>query len=326
MKNLKLTLLALLVAQASLAQLNKTFTQYSLMPYMINAGASGVTTPTEVKLVVKRPFGIDDTAARDNFLGINHGIVLTDKRALYGLVDKEEGSTVRPVKLGLSGYVRQLDFNALTNMNGAFSISIHIPISRRYYVSFGLSTSYNQLKVKTQNLIVREILDTYFTSLTSADGTINNLDLGSGIMLYSNKLFAGYSVDGLLSSRLESNLNSASKPALTHNLMLSYKTDVNSLWEFHPAVLVRYQVGTPIFYNISAKFRYRESAWLGMSFISGQTMALLTGYEVSKSLTIGYAYDVQLGNSNSVLHNANEIILGFKPFVKNKETNPVGLK
>jgi type IX secretion system PorP/SprF family membrane protein len=183
-----------------------------------------------------------------------------------------------------------------------------------------LSTSYGQIRVRTQSLIIRDLQDSYYTSLLKSGGSVSNFDLGGGLVFYSNKLLIGYSVNSLAGTRFESNLASNDRPPMSQYLMVGYKFDINGSWKFDPSILVRHQVGTPIFYNVQAKFSYNETVWAGLAYISDKTISLLAGYEVSKKFQIGYSYDIGMGSQNNVLSNTNELILGFKPFIKEKKS------
>lgn len=320
MNKFLLTGVLLLVLQVGYGQLDNTFTQNNLLPFMFNAGASGMQQGTDFKLVAKRPFGANETAVKDYFFGINHGIILPNQNRIEALINKSTVDNSRPVKLGISGFVRQRDFSSLTNVTGNLSFSVQVPITRRHYLSFGLSTSYGQIRVRTQSLIIRDLQDSYYTSLLKSGGSVSNFDLGGGLVFYSNKLLIGYSVNGLAGTRFESNLASNDRPPMSQYLMVGYKFDINGSWKFDPSILVRHQVGTPIFYNVQAKFSYNETVWAGLAYISDKTISLLAGYEVSKKFQIGYSYDIGMGSQNNVLSNTNELILGFKPFIKEKKS------
>jgi len=320
MKRLLFILILLLLVQGARAQLNNTYTQYTLVPYLNNPAASGMQTVSDFKLVAKRPFGSGETISSDYFMGVNHGLILGNQNSMAGLANSTSAAHKRPLRFGISGLARQRNFNTLTNFGSNIAFSVHVPVTRQHYLSFGMAAGYSQFSVKTQSLIVREAQDSYYTNLLNAGGVTSNLNLNAGMVFYSNNLYIGYSVNGLVNARTDNNLAYNEKPALVHYGMVGYKYYLASSWEFQPSLLFRYQPGLPMQINLSTKFTYQDVAWIGLAYISNQTISLLAGYEISKNLNVGYSYDMSFGSQNSILSNNNELILGFKPFLKEKKT------
>jgi type IX secretion system PorP/SprF family membrane protein len=181
------------------------------------------------------------------------------------------------------------------------------------------------------------MLNVDFTKLTQLDqefdGT-NNIDnklspvVGVGFYYYSKRFYAGISVPNLLETRhFDYSSGSASTVSYIGNeqmnfyLIAGHVFDIDENWEFKPAVLTKLVFGTPLQLDISANFWYKKMLTLGDAYRWDAAYRLMSGFNVSKSIMIGLAYDKEVTELGNTLYNVGsfEIVIRaelFKRFYK----------
>ena len=289
------------------SQINIPWTQYNQIPYLQNAGLTGIEEYTDIKAGYKKQWASFTGAPRTYFLGGNHSIHVGQRRP---------GPSPKTVKLGFSGYLAQNAYNSVNDLQIGLAHAVHIPVSQEYYLSMGISASYNRLKTETGDLVVRDQADPMYQSFINNDGLLNYLNADAGIMLYSAKLYVGYSAQRLVRSRFNSDIPGNEKSNLRHVALLGYNHAVNKQWDIQPALLFRHESSLKDLYSISLKARYNGAVWGGAMFSPDEAISLMAGFRINSYLAFNYSYDISIGDTRSVSNGNHEIILGIMPFNK----------
>jgi type IX secretion system PorP/SprF family membrane protein len=148
-------------------------------------------------------------------------------------------------------------------------------------------------------------------------GYLNRLspDINAGIWLYSADFFAGISLQNIIPSRLkfsEDTVRLAGGKLIPHTFVTAgYKLFVNDDITFLPSTLVKYVTGTPVSFDLNARFQYRDFLWLGGSYRNQDGMAAMLGMNISNSINVGYSYDITTSRLNTVSRGSHEILIGF---------------
>jgi type IX secretion system PorP/SprF family membrane protein len=294
-------------AMPALSQINNPWTQYNQVPYLQNPALSGIEGYTDIKLGFKKQWSTFKGAPQTYFLGVNH---------VFNKPDTEVSSDKKPILSGLSGYIAQNRYNFINDTQIGLSYAVHVPVSSKYYISMGLSTSYNWLKASMDELVVRDTQDPFYQNLLQNSGALNYFNMDGGLILYSDRLYAGYAIQRLVRTRLNSDLQGNEKSNLRHTLLLLYNYQLTESVELQPGLLYRYESALKDIYNISLKVRYNASLWGGISYSPKEAISLLAGYRINHLLTLSYSYDISIGGTNSASQGSHELILGFTPFNK----------
>lgn len=288
------------------SQINSPWTQYNQLPYVQNAALSGIEEFTDIKIGYKRQWSNFEGAPKTMFAGINHSHAL-------GAKDVEN---VRPVKLGFSGFVAHNTYDFIKDTQVSLSYAVHIPLSSKYYLAMGLSTSYDKMKANVQELIIRDTQDPFYTSFLNGNGSINYFNVDAGFVLYSENLYVGYSSQRLVRTRFNSDVEGDGKFHLRHALMVGYNYSLNERWQIQPSILYRHEAALDDIYNLTLKVRYESKLWGGIAVRPKASISLLTGYRINDTLSFSYSYDLATGNTSTISRGSHEIILGIAPFRK----------
>ncbi len=154
---------------------------------------------------------------------------------------------------------------------------------------------------------------------TFAQNIVNKFlpTVGAGIYYHEPQWYVGLSVPNFLRQEHYDGNNAVGQTAierLHYFLIAGYVFDLNDNIKFKPAGLVKLVFGAPISIDVSANFLINEKFRLGAAWRWDDSVAALLGVQVSKSLHIGYAYDLTTSNYNVVNSGTHEVLLRYEIF------------
>jgi type IX secretion system PorP/SprF family membrane protein len=79
-----------------------------------------------------------------------------------------------------------------------------------------------------------------------------------------------------------------------------------------PSFVGKMVQNAPITFDINAKLRYNQIAWLGVSYRRDDAVVGLVGVTAKKLIDIGYAYDFTTSAVKQFSSGTHEIMLGLR--------------
>lgn len=278
------------------AQQDAQFTQYMYNTIGINpayAGSRGVLSV----------FGIH----RAQWVGLEGAPTTTGASFHTPINDSRIGLGVSMLQDAIGPSDKQL-------LSADFSYTI--PISETYKLSFGLKGTANMFSIDYTKLNRYDVNDPRFQNNISNQFSPN---IGAGIYLHSNKLYAGISVPFMLQSKEFNDINSqVTHEAMHYYFMSGYVFEVSDTTKFKPAFLVKAVEGAPLQVDLTANVMLYDTFVLGGAWRWGAALSGLAGFQVNDNWFIGYTYDAdstKLANYNSGSH---ELFLRYE-FIGKKE-------
>lgn len=213
-------------------------------------------------------------------------------------------------RIGLGATVINNEIGPSSETTVSADVSYNIRLNYDYKLYFGLKTSAFLLNVDYTKLNHYNPNDPRFQY------NINNAfspNIGAGVYLQSERTYVGVSVPAFL-ERTEYNTNkeAAVERRMHYYLMAGHVFDLSYDIKFKPAILTDFVAGAPLNVNLSANFLFYEKLTLGAAYRWDAAVSALAGFQITKGLFAGYAYDAdtnRLGNYNSGSH---EIFLRFE--------------
>ena len=95
---------------------------------------------------------------------------------------------------------------------------------------------------------------------------------------------------------------------LTGGYVFDLKNDV----KLKPAFLVKATSGAPIIADISANALFNDKLTLGLAWRWDDSVSGLAGFQLTKSMYIGYGYDLTTSDLNNYNSGTHEVILRFE--------------
>ncbi len=257
-------------------------------------------------------------AGSRNVLSIN-GTYRTQWQGLAGAPKTQTLSIHSPmtekVGLGLSIVRDEIGPASETYIAGDFSYTLPLNNGNTMF-SFGMKAGIHTLNVDFTKLNIYNPTDGLLQdNVTNKRSPI----IGVGAYLYDEKWYVGISAPNILKTEhfRQSSLSTAAE-SLHLYAIGGYVFDINPNLQFKPAMLVKMAKGSPLAVDASANFLINQKFRVGASYRLNAAVSALMGFQVSKSMMLGYAYDydtTDIGNYNSGSH---ELLIRFEFFTKVK--------
>jgi type IX secretion system PorP/SprF family membrane protein len=181
-------------------------------------------------------------------------------------------------------------------------------------LSFGLQGGFKN------NDIISTKLDPYqpdpFKDYPIDKKTIFNANFGVYYYVPA-KFYAGFSSHQLLQNQwllvTDSLGNSQFSKLFRHfYLMSGGAVELGENLVFKPSVIVKYVKNAPVQFDFNASFLISKTLWLGLAYRTHSAVSLITEFNISQNMRIGYSYDMWLNELNIGRNGSHEFRLSFE--------------
>ncbi|MFD0992437.1 PorP/SprF family type IX secretion system membrane protein [Tenacibaculum geojense] len=166
---------------------------------------------------------------------------------------------------------------------------------------------------------------------TSDDSELrNNINrflptIGAGVFFYKPKWYLGLAIPNFLRTDHYDDTNNGGSVAterMHYFLIAGYVFDLTDEIKFKPAVLTKIVNGAPLSLDISANFLFNEKFRAGIAWRWDDSVSALLGFQISRSLQLGYAYDLTTSNYSNYNSGSHEIMLRYEIFKQETMKSP----
>jgi type IX secretion system PorP/SprF family membrane protein len=317
--------IGLFAGTAVTAQQRPYYTQYIMNNYIINPAVAGIENYWDVKASHRLQWvGLQD-APVTTYLTI-HGPL---KKSDY---DRESATSFHASGQNPRGEAYWQDYSApephagvgftmLNDKTGPLNrfaaygtYAYHVGITNTTSLSGGISVGITNMSLDASKL---NFGTTTVDPAVSGSGVINQIkpDISAGLWLYSKNYFIGIAAQQIIPQQVTFSDNTVSlqEGKLLPHIFVSagYRMQLSEDISFLPSALVRYVTPLPVGFDINGKFQYQDLLWVGGSYRYQDGFAAMLGLNVNRNINIGYSYDVQTSNLNTVSRGTHEILIGF---------------
>jgi type IX secretion system PorP/SprF family membrane protein len=180
-------------------------------------------------------------------------------------------------------------------------------------LSFGIKGGLNYLRYNLAGL--RSTGSDSF--LAGAERTNKLLpNFGIGLYYYSKQYYLGVSTPKILRNRYdEENTRARNSREERHyfvvgGLLLPLSENVL----FKPSSIAKMVQNSPASVELNSTFIFMKKVWLGAFYRIGDSVGALAQFEVSKTLKIGYSYDMTHSRLRSYSGGTHEVLLSYNIF------------
>lgn len=304
-RNSLIILVLILVTSTNYAQQDSQFTQYMYNTININPAYAGSRDMLSI-------FAMH----RTQWVGLD-GAPVTNVASISSPVGKNVG-------LGFSIINDKIGPSDENNI--AVDFSYTISPTENYKLSFGIKASANLLNIDFTKLNQYNSGDYIFETNIDNKFTPN---VGVGIYYYSDRTYFGVSAPNLLETTHFDKYNNVgsnsrvAKEKVHYYFIAGHVFDLSSNIKFKPSILSKVVTGAPWQLDISGNLLFNEKFSLGLAYRLSAAMSAMTGFQVSDSWYIGYAYDLATTDLAEYSYGTHEIFLRFELFNKiGKITSP----
>ena len=218
--------------------------------------------------------------------------------------------TAKNFGFGLSGINDKI--GPISSSRVAIDLAYHLPIDEAY-LAIGIKTGLTNYNFDENIIQTTTPNDLAFTFDEEGKFLPN---IGFGIYYHRPRWYAGFSVPWFIE-------NESFNIQKHYYGMLGGLLKISDSFEAKPSVLVKHTQGSAIGYDFSVLLLYKTVFWIGPQTRSalekaipsndwGGGFGVVAGVNLSKSISVGYAYNTSsLGNFISTNHATHEIMLRF---------------
>jgi len=319
----KLILTAIIgVSALAYGQQVPQYSQYLRNQYMVNPAAAGVYDFVDITVGGRLQWlGFDD-APKTTYLYVSSPVGGTPKVKYNPALRISNGPVRNPkiktgkLKHAVGGYILADQYGAYRQLQIAGTYALHIPVSKKFNLSWGVNLglsnrSFLREKAKTLNLFTGTGTDNTYDTY-AGQGDNNTVDIGSGLYLYSDKVFVGISADQLTRDFISFGSDAANfDPNMHFKATAGLKLPLNDNLTIMPAVLAKFMAPAPVSVEGTVQLEYKEWLWFGASYRSSNTVVAMAGLNISRRFKFGYSFDFSLSRFNQHSAGGHEVVLGI---------------
>ncbi|MCC6836272.1 MAG: type IX secretion system membrane protein PorP/SprF [Cytophagales bacterium] len=286
MKKLILYVLLLPICSFSVAQQDPLYSQYINNPTLINPAYAGSTTDLAASAVYRKQWaGFEGSPVTMN---ANAHMALHNNRMGTGLIILQD-------KVGT---------DKTTEVTAMYSY--HLPLNEQITLSFGL-----------QGGIINYYSDNSDLQINPADTKFANIsewkpNLGTGIIVRSDKFFVSLSVPKLLKASSTIDQNTTSLYNQHFYAMGAYVFPLSYRLKLKPWVMARLVGGAPASADYGASLKIDDSYSFGLFTRNFDTYGFLAQFNLGDHLRVGYVFELPTNQSVGTQFTTHELTLGIR--------------
>lgn len=283
------------------AQQNVQYTQFMLNDYGLNPAVAGSSKGLMIMVGRRTQWRGFEYAPETNFARIT----------------KDFGKKgIRRFWHGVGGYIESDKFGIFNNKAIYGTYAIHLKLSAKYFLSFGLAGGVKEYAV------TNTIYDVNDPALNTRAPRVLVPDIIPGVYLYSKKVFAGIAVRNLYKNTLSQGgkeIGSGSK--LFPNAYITVgKKFVTKGYDFIivPALHIQTSfVNIPVA-NFNCMAFFRKRIGVGVNYRMHDAASVILQARIWKNVVVGFAYDYTISRFRAANANSTEFMMGFSPIMSSE--------
>ncbi len=225
-------------------------------------------------------------------------------------------------KIELSvNYINDRIGDALSVNNNYFNVDFAYitQLSDAFRLSYGLKAGINSFKLDAAGSDVAD--DPAFAAANSE----LQLTVGAGLFLFTHNFYFGVSSPNVLPNDVSIGAFGVAQ-SKTHLYAISgYVFDFVSNVKLKPSVVAKQVIDSPLTFDVSLNSLLYDKIELGVSYRFEDAVVALAGFNITRNLKIGYAYDFSTSRLSGYNNGSHEIMLLYNFDLlnfRNKHTSP----
>lgn len=224
---------------------------------------------------------------------------------------------------GVGGLMISDKYGAFSNTSGYLTYALHLGLTRSLNMSLGLAGGISNWKLNEQEISMVDPNDETYNYLLSQNSTKTFFDLNSGLWLYTNAWYFGYSTSQLMQNQIRTiSIPAEAKASIHHFVTGGYKFMINEDIFLTPSLLFKFMNPAPATFDINVKVNYQEKIWGGISYRNHDAIVVIVGYNIIDMVNVGYSYDITLSELKNYSSGSHEIVIGVK-FLKDTQSSSI---
>lgn len=283
-------LMLILAASISYAQQSPQFTQYMFNGLILNPAYAGADEALNLTFV-----------NRSQWVSVD-GAPVTQTLSAHTLLEKQHlgvGLSVINDKIGIHKNQKILG-------NAAY----HLKVAEKSVLSFGLLGGLNIVRSDYASLNKAGVSPD--PQLANAGITQTYFNLGMGLYYRSPKFHLGFSVPDLIPQRYSLNDTISVTWQKAHYFIFSkYLISLNDDLVLEPGVLLKYNPGLPLSFDLNTCLVIKKALTLGLSYRKSESVDFLMKAQLTPQLQLGYSYDYVTSKIINMSRGTHELMISY---------------
>ncbi|HON18888.1 MAG TPA: type IX secretion system membrane protein PorP/SprF [Salinivirgaceae bacterium] len=233
----------------------------------------------------------------------------------------------KSMPMGYGGFIFS-DVTGPTTQLGIYgSYAYNILVYQDIRVSAGTFIGLKQFKI---DMTALRFADPEPATDIHGDNYVKYLpDASIGVYTYNSQFYFGLSMNQLFGNKIEIINEYQTKVMAKLNnhifIMGGYRYNINRDLDVEGASMFKIVRGSPLQMDLNVKGIWRKMAWGGISWRTGDAIALMGGYNYQDMLYVGYSYDIMISQLRKFGSGSHEVMVGVK-FNRIKDNNRSGVR
>ena len=210
----------------------------------------------------------------------------------------------KKMALGLNFIADEIGPSKNSSIMGTYAY--HLQTSKGK-LSFGLRGGFYSSSLNTSQLNFFNSSDVHNTGEVYQTITPN---FDFGVYYFTPKFYSGLSVNHMF----DDNAENTSQTQLNLNRHFFFNTGAvfvkNENLVFKPSIMVRYNAGSPISFDLNTSVLFKKTIWVGLTYRSSKSLIFISEYNISDFLRVGYSYDFDLSKLRKFHSGSHEVFIG----------------
>ena len=196
------------------------------------------------------------------------------------------------------------------NLEVQLSFSYQMKFKSGATLSFGIKGGLYSTSINFDELVFVDPSDV--VAGLSGKETQMKPDIGFGVLYRKGDFFGGLSVNHVIEPEFDFGEDQISNQLSRHYyLNVGYDYEINPQLTITPTILLK-NVGLDTYnFDFSVIGKYNDILWAGLAYRQSESISAMFGYKLldDKSLTLAYAFDFVVTNSDSKKPTSHELML-----------------
>lgn len=310
---------AIIFGSTAFSQQEAHFANLPNNPYILNPAAGGMTNVIQI-----------ESTSRFQWLGYNGGprsIMLTGNSPIRigsgsKAVDEfniTDDKFFRSPKVSTGKMKHVVGGKFINDAIGPFNrtsvygtYAVHIPLSSTMNLGAGLGAGFTNFAINQDRVILYEENDIAYSSFLGSSSSQGIFDANAGLMVYSQRFYAGLSMSQALNNSVVFDNTSTTSNYNRHLfLMAKYTADISEDFAIEPTLVGKYVKNSPLAFDIGARAVLNQASWFGIQYRTSNAILFQVGSNLIKNLYLAYSYEHSIGKISLAGNSTHEIQLGI---------------
>ena len=219
----------------------------------------------------------------------------------------------KSMPMGYGGFIYSDVTGPSSDLGVYGSYAYNILLYKDIRLSMGAFFGLKQFKIDFESLILGTPDD---PAIQGSEYVKYMPDASVGLYLYNSQFYFGASFNQLFGNRMEfiDYVPKDIRSKLTRHFYITggYRYNINRDIDIEGSTLFKVVKAAPMQMDLTVRGMWRKIAWAGVSWRTGDAIAILAGYNYQDMLYIGYSYDITTSELRKSQSGSHEFMVGVR--------------